>query len=90
MLPRTAEQIRRVLPAFLVAEQMAGWWAAARWSSSPPQLTELRSLAVAAGVTEHRAGPAARGGAGRAGARGGYDQLCALTLRKASSTAWVS
>jgi len=85
MLPRTPEQIRRVLPKFLVAEQAApGEVKRVVGCGSnvelTPELTELRSLAVA---------PEQRGtGLGRRlvhelieqARADGYDTICALTL----------
>ena len=80
MLPRTDEQIRRVLRWFLVAEAAGPVVGCGSNVELTPQLTELRSLAVA---------PEYRGtGLGKrlvealvARARSdGYDQICALTL----------
>ena len=80
MLPRTDEQIRRVLRWFLVAEQQGRIVGCGSNVELTPRLTELRSLAVA---------PECRGtGLGKrlvealiAKARAaGYDQICALTL----------
>ncbi len=79
MLPRTAEQVRRALPGFLVAEdgQVVGCGSLVPLT---PALVELRSLAVA---------PEWRGtGLGRLLAQAlverarqaGYQQICALTL----------
>ncbi len=87
MLPRTAEQIRRALPGFLVAVE-TGASGAARvigcGSNVPltPRLTELRSLAVA---------PETRGtGLGKrlvealviAARDAGYEKISALTLNE--------
>ncbi len=85
MLPRTPEQIRRVLHKFLVAEQASpgGSQRVVGCGSNvelTPELTELRSLAVA---------PDQRGtGLGRRlvhalieqARADGYDTICALTL----------
>jgi amino-acid N-acetyltransferase len=82
MLPRTAEQIRRALPGFLVAT--SGGKMVGCGSNVPltPRLTELRSLAVA---------PETRGtGLGKrlvealivAARDAGYAQICALTLNE--------
>jgi amino-acid N-acetyltransferase len=80
MLPRTAEQIRRVLRWFLVAEQQGRVVGCGSNVELTPRLTELRSLAVA---------PECRGtGLGKRlvealiaqGRAAGYDQICALTL----------
>jgi len=80
MLPRTDEQIRRVLRWFLVAEHRGRIAGCGSNVELTPRLTELRSLAVA---PEYRST-----GLGRrlvealiAVAReAGYDQICALTL----------
>ncbi len=80
MLPRTPDQIRRVLQRFLVAEQAGGVVGCGSNVALTPRLTELRSLAVA---------PEMRGtGLGRRlvaalvewAQADGYDQICALTL----------
>jgi amino-acid N-acetyltransferase len=85
MLPRTPEQIRRVMHKFLVAEQAhpGGGKRVVGCGSNvelTPELTELRSLAVA---------PEQRGtGLGRRlvhalieqARADGYDTICALTL----------
>ena len=80
MLPRTDGQIRRVLRWFLVAEDQGQIIGCGSNVELTPQLTELRSLAVA---PEYRST-----GLGKrlvealiARARSdGYDQICALTL----------
>jgi amino-acid N-acetyltransferase len=80
MLPRTDEQIRRVLRWFLVAEHQGHIAGCGSNVELTPRLTELRSLAVA---PEYR-----NTGLGKrlvealiVGARdAGYDQICALTL----------
>lgn len=80
MLPRTEEQIRRVLRWFLVAEHDRRVVGCGSNVELTPRLTELRSLAVA---------PEFRGtGLGRRLVEvlvakafdAGYDQICALTL----------
>lgn len=80
MLPRTPEQIRRVLDRFLVAEQAGQVVGCGSNVALTPRLTELRSLAVV---------PELRGsGLGRQlvaalvewARADGYDQICALTL----------
>ncbi len=80
MLPRTDEQIRRVLHRFLVAEEGGRVIGCGSNVELTPHLTELRSLAVA---PEHRStGLGCRLVAAlveRARADG-YDQICALTL----------
>jgi amino-acid N-acetyltransferase len=82
MLPRTAEQIRRVLDWFLVAEHAGKVVGCGSNVELTPRLTELRSLAVA---------PEFRGtGLGRRlvealvvrAREAGYDQICALTLNE--------
>jgi amino-acid N-acetyltransferase len=82
MLPRTPEQVERVLPWFLVAECEGKIVGCGSLVALTPQLVELRSLAVA---------PSHRGtGLGRrmveelvAKAReSGYEQICALTLNE--------
>jgi amino-acid N-acetyltransferase len=80
MLPRNAEQIRRVLPDFLIAEAEGRVVGCGSNVPLTPEVTELRSLAVA---TEYRSS-----GLGRrlvealvAKARAdGFEQICALTL----------
>ena len=82
MLPRTAEQIRRALPGFLVATRAAKVVGCGSNVPLTPRLTELRSLAVA---------PETRGtGLGKrlvealviAAHDAGYDKICALTLNE--------
>jgi amino-acid N-acetyltransferase len=82
MLPRTGEQIRRVLNWFLVAEYAGKIVGCGSNVELTPRLTELRSLAVA---------PEFRGtGLGRRlvealvakAQAAGYDQICALTLNE--------
>jgi amino-acid N-acetyltransferase len=82
MLPRTADQVRRVLGHFLVAMQDEAVVGCGSLVQLTPHLTELRSLAVA---------PSQRGtGLGRRlvealverARSAGYDQLCALTLQE--------
>ncbi len=82
MLPRTADQVQRALRHFLVAEQNGRVVGCGSLVELTPQLTELRSLAVA---------PDQRGtGLGRRlvetlverARTAGYEQLCALTLQE--------
>ena len=81
MLPRTFEQIRRVLTHFLVAEQAGAVVGCGSLVQLTPHLTELRSLAIA----EEQRGT----GLGRRlvealverARDAGYDQICALTLQ---------
>src|SRR5512137_1798512 len=80
MLPRTQEQIRRVLDWFLVAEHEGRVVGCGSLVELTPHLTELRSLAVAPEFRSY--------GLGRrlvqelvVWARdAGYAQICALTL----------
>lgn len=82
MLPRTAEQIRRALPGFLVATSEGKVVGCGSNVPLSPRLTELRSLAVA---------PQTRGtGLGKrlvealviAARDAGYEKICALTLNE--------
>ncbi len=80
MLPRTDEQIRRVLNRFLVAEDAGRVIGCGSNVELTPQLTELRSLAVA---PEHRSTGLGRRLVAALVERAradGYDQICALTL----------
>ena len=82
MLPRTADQIRRALPGFLVATHAGQVVGCGSNVPLTPRLTELRSLAVA---------PETRGtGLGKrltqalivAARDAGYEKICALTLNE--------
>ena len=80
MLPRTEEQIRRVLNWFLVAEHDGRVVGCGSNVELTPRLTELRSLAVA---PEFRSTGLGRRLVEALVARAldaGYDQICALTL----------
>jgi amino-acid N-acetyltransferase len=80
MLPRTAEQIRRVLPHFLVAEhdaQVVGCGSLVRLTA---QLTELRSLAVAAEWRSTGLGRRLVEALVEQARATGFAQICALTL----------
>ncbi len=80
MLPRTDEQIRRALNRFLVAEDAGRVIGCGSNVELTPQLTELRSLAVA---SEHRSTGLGRRLVAALIERAradGYDQICALTL----------
>jgi amino-acid N-acetyltransferase len=80
MLPRTAEQIRRVLPHFLVAEhdhQVVGCGSLVRLTA---QLTELRSLAVAAEWRSTGLGRLLVEALVEQAREAGFAQICALTL----------
>lgn len=80
MLPRTADQIQRVLHWFLVAEHEGNIVGCGSNVELTPRLTELRSLAVA---PEYRSTGLGRRLVDALVARArddGYDQICALTL----------
>jgi amino-acid N-acetyltransferase len=80
MLPRTTEQIRRVLPHFLVAEydaQVVGCGSLVRLTA---QLTELRSLAVAAEWRSTGLGRRLVEALVDQARQAGFQQVCALTL----------
>jgi amino-acid N-acetyltransferase len=80
MLPRTPEQIRRVLPHFLVAEyedQVVGCGSLVRLTA---QLTELRSLAVAAEWRSTGLGRRLVEALVEQARAAGFQQVCALTL----------
>lgn len=80
MLPRTADQIRRVVRWFLVAEHEGNIVGCGSNVELSPRLTELRSLAVA---SEYRSTGLGRRLVDALVARAradGYDQICALTL----------
>jgi amino-acid N-acetyltransferase len=80
MLPRTPEQIRRVLPHFLVAEYdhcLVGCGSLVRLTA---QLTELRSLAVAAEWRSTGLGRRLVEALIEQARSAGFHQVCALTL----------
>jgi amino-acid N-acetyltransferase len=80
MLPRTTEQIQRVLPHFLVAEcdaQIVGCGSLVRLTA---QLTELRSLAVAAEWRSTGLGRRLVEALVEQARATGFRQICALTL----------
>ena len=80
MLPRTAEQIRHVLPHFLVAEydsQVVGCGSLVRLTAG---LTELRSLAVAANWRSTGLGRRLVEALVEQARATGFQQVCALTL----------
>lgn len=80
MLPRTPEQITRVLPAFLVAEHDGRVVGCGSLVELTPRLTELRSLAVLADYRSTGLGRRLVEALVAAAREAGYDQLCALTL----------
>jgi amino-acid N-acetyltransferase len=80
MLPRTSEQIRRVLPHFLVAEydaRVVGCGSLVRLTAA---LTELRSLAVAAEWRSSGLGRRLVEALVDQARTAGFQQICALTL----------
>jgi amino-acid N-acetyltransferase len=80
MLPRSPEQIRRVLANFLVAEHAGAVVGCGSLVELTPRLTELRSLAVAAEYRSTGLGRRMVEALVEAAREAGYDQLCALTL----------
>jgi amino-acid N-acetyltransferase len=82
MLSRTAEQVRRVLPHFLVAEQNGRVVGCGSLVELTPQLTELRSLAVAADLRGTGLGRRLVAALIEKARAVGYAQLCALTLQE--------
>lgn len=82
MLPRTAEQIRRALPGFLVAEDSGEIVGCGSLVELTPQLPELRSLAVASGYRGTGLGRRLVEALVGKAREAGYPQLCALTLNQ--------
>jgi amino-acid N-acetyltransferase len=80
MLPRTPEQIRRVLGWFLVAEHESQVVGCGSNVELTPRLTELRSLAVAPGFRSTGLGRRLVDALVAKALAAGYDQICALTL----------
>lgn len=80
MLPRTPEQIRRVLKWFLVAVQEGRIVGCGSNVELTPRLTELRSLAVAPEVRGTGLGARLVAALVERARADGYDQICALTL----------
>ncbi|MCX7707682.1 MAG: GNAT family N-acetyltransferase [Anaerolineae bacterium] len=82
MLPRTAEQIRRVLQWFLVAEQDGRIVGCGSNVELTPKLTELRSLAVVPELRGNGLGQRLVAALVEKARADGYDQICALTLNE--------
>lgn len=82
MLPRTAEQIRRVLRWFLVAEQDGRIVGCGSNVELTPKLTELRSLAVVPELRGNGLGQRLVAALVEKARADGYDQICALTLNE--------
>lgn len=82
MLPRTADQIRRVLRWFLVAEQDGRIVGCGSNVELTPKLTELRSLAVAPDLRGNGLGRRLVAALVEKARADGYDQICALTLNE--------
>ncbi len=82
MLPRTAEQIRRVLRWFLVAEQDGRIVGCGSNVELTPKLTELRSLAVVPELRGSGLGRRLVAALVEKARADGYDQICALTLNE--------
>jgi amino-acid N-acetyltransferase len=80
MLPRTHEQIHRVLPHFLVAEHEARVVGCGSLVRLTTGLTELRSLAVAAEWRSTGLGRRLVEALVEQARAAGFEQVCALTL----------
>lgn len=80
MLPRTPEQIRRVLTGFLVAEDDGCVVGCGSNVSLTPELTELRSLAVAPEYRSTGLGKRLVEALVAKARADGFEQICALTL----------
>ena len=80
MLFRTPEQIERVLDRFLVAEVEGRVVGCGSLVELTPQLTELRSLAVAPDFKAHGLGRQIVEALVAQARELGYEQVCALTL----------
>ncbi len=80
MLPRTPDQILKVLPSFLVAHDGGRVVGCGSLVELTPQLTELRSLAVASDYRNTGLGRRLVEALVVMARESGYDQLCALTL----------
>jgi amino-acid N-acetyltransferase len=82
MLWRTAEQVRQVLPGFVVAEENGRIMGCGSLVELTPQLTEVRSLAVDPDYQGRGLGSRIVGELVEMARAAGYDQVCALTLRE--------
>jgi amino-acid N-acetyltransferase len=82
MLPRTPEQIRRVLKWFLVAQHDGQIVGCGSNVELTPRLTELRSLAVAQEYRSTGLGRRLVHALVAKAQAAGYDQICALTLNE--------
>ncbi len=82
MLWRTAEQVERVLPGFLVAEAEGRVVGCGSLVELTPQLTEVRSLAVAPRSQDGGVGGQLVAALIERARAAGYAQVCALTLRE--------
>ncbi len=82
MLWRTPEQIARALPGFLVAEEDGRVVGCGSLVELTPQLTEIRSLAVAPDYRGQGLGRQLVDALVYLARQAGYDQVCALTLRE--------
>jgi amino-acid N-acetyltransferase len=80
MLPRTPDQIRKVLTGFLVAQDRGRVVGCGSLVELTPRLTELRSLAVASDYRGSGLGRRLVEALVVMARESGYDQLCALTL----------
>jgi len=80
MLPRTAEQIRRVLENFLVAEHAGRVVGCGSNVPLTAELVELRSLAVASEFRSSGLGKRLVEALVAKARADGYEQICALTL----------
>ncbi len=82
MLWRTPEQVERALPGFLVAEVDGRVVGCGSLVELTPQLTEVRSLAVAPGLQGGGVGGQIVRALVERAREAGYEQACALTLRE--------
>jgi amino-acid N-acetyltransferase len=82
MLPRTPDQIRRVLSSFVVAQAAGRVVGCGSLVELTPQLTELRSLAVSPDYRSTGLGKRLVEALVAMARESGYGQLCALTLNE--------